>query len=357
MNIKNSLVVTRRCVVMLALLLPGAAFSAAAPELAGVWEGKLAVDAKTSLRVQFTFTKAANGSYSAVLNSPDNVAIKNVPVTALSWDGGNLKLTVPSLSGSYAGTLKGDKIGGQWTQPGSALALELAPWQKPVVTATAAKSLTGSWSGVITVGGVKRNIVFTFRQDASGDFEGTFGLPDQGANIPMANVVFENGELSLKVPAAQLDYKGKLNGNQIAGKMTSPSPAFPADGLDTTMTRGEYKAPAVALKLSAEEFATLKGKWEGKIELANRQTGQKAQIPLILRFETNDKGERFGYLDSPQQGAKGVVVTEATLTADRLVAKVASIGGEFTATLSGNTLTGEWAQAAAGLKTPLTLTR
>lgn len=356
MNHPKRLTFTRRCLVALAVL-PGAVFAAAAPDLAGIWEGKLAVDAKTSLKVQFTFTKAANGSYAAVLNSPDNTAIKNVAVTGLTWDGSNLKLSVPSLSGAYAGTLKSGKIGGQWTQPGGALPLELAPWQKPVVTAGVAKALTGSWSGVIDVAGVKRNIVFTFKQAASGDFEGTFGLPDQGANIPMTNVSFENGELSLKVPAAQIDYKGKLAGNQIVGKLTSPSAAFPPDGLDTTMTRGEYKVPPVPLKLSAEAFTSLKGKWEGTVELTNRQNGEKAQIPLVVRFETNEKGERLGFLDSPKQGAKGVIVTEATLTGDKLVAKIASVGGEFTGTLAGNTLTGEWAQAAAGVKTPLVLTR
>jgi hypothetical protein len=357
MNSWKTLSITRRCAITLALLLPGAVFAAAPPDLAGTWEGKLAVDAKTSLRVQFTFTKAANGSYNAVLNSPDNAAIKDAPVSGVAWDGSNLKLQVPSLSGAYAGTLKAGKIGGQWTQPGGALALELAPWQKPVVTAGTVKALTGSWSGAITIAGIKRNVVFTFKQAASGDFEGTFGLPDQGANIPMSNVTFENGEVSLKVPAAQIDYKGKLNGNQIVGKLTSPNAAFPPEGLDATMTRGEYKAPAVPLKLSADAFASLKGKWEGTIEVANAQSGQKTQLPMVVRFETNEKGEQLGFVDSPKLGAKGVIVTEATMTGDKLVAKVASVGGEFAGTLAGNTLTGEWAQAAAGLKTPLTLKR
>jgi hypothetical protein len=342
----------------LALLLqPSAVLAAAPPELTGMWEGKLAVDPKTSLKVQFTFTKAANGSYTAVLNSPDNPDLKNTPVSGVSWDGSSLKLQVPALSGSYAGTLKNGKLSGQWTQPGGALALELAPFQKP--TATTVQALQGSWSGVLTVAaGITQNIMFTFKQATDGGLEGTFNIPDQGFSAPMASVAFANGELSLKVPQVRLDYTGKVAGNQITGKVVAPNnPSIPADGLPLNMQRGEYKPKVAALKLSAESFAALKGKWQGTLEVQNPQNGNKASLPMVLRFETNDKGEYLGYVDSPSQGAKGLAVTEASLAAGKLAIKIDAVKGEFAGTLSGNTLTGEWAQPAAGVKAPLTLTR
>ena len=62
-------------------LLPATAHAAAPADLAGVWQGKLAVDASNSLAVQFTFTKGANGAYTAVLNSPDNPSIRNTAVS------------------------------------------------------------------------------------------------------------------------------------------------------------------------------------------------------------------------------------------------------------------------------------
>ncbi|MEJ0099984.1 MAG: hypothetical protein WDO12_09650 [Pseudomonadota bacterium] len=186
-----------------ALLLPAlpvAALAAAAPDLAGVWQGKLPVDAKTSLTVQFTFTKGANGAYTAVLNSPDNPALKDTAVSGVNWDGTNLKLQVPSLSGSFAGALKAGSIGGQWTQPGSTLPLSLAPYQKPVLSAANVKSLTGSWSGVLTVAkGLEQNVMFQFKPGAGGELEGTFNIPDQGATLPVKDIVFENGEVSLKI--------------------------------------------------------------------------------------------------------------------------------------------------------------
>ncbi len=100
------------------------------------------------------------------------------------------KLQVPSPSGSYAGTLKNGKIGGQWSQPGSTLALELAPYQKPVVAASPVKALVGTWVGPLAVPGGLQTLTFQFKQAADGGLEGTFqgGLP-----IAASNIVFQNG--------------------------------------------------------------------------------------------------------------------------------------------------------------------
>ena len=126
-----------------------AAPAAAAPDLAGVWQGKLPIDATTSLTIQFTFAKDAKGGYTAVLNSPDNGAIKNTPATGVTWDGSNVKLQVAALSGSYAGALKDGKISGQWTQPGGNLPLVLSPYQKPVHVQGGDGCAAGTWLGNI----------------------------------------------------------------------------------------------------------------------------------------------------------------------------------------------------------------
>ncbi len=113
MNVKTSL----RWLLALGLLSAGSVL--AQTELTGDWRGKLAVDATTSLPVQFTFAKKPDGSYSAVLNSLENENIKNVAASAVSWKDGALKVDVPALSGAYAGALKDDHFEGQWSQTGS----------------------------------------------------------------------------------------------------------------------------------------------------------------------------------------------------------------------------------------------
>jgi len=132
---------------LLLAALPGTLLAGAAPDLTGDWQGKLQMDANNALTVRFTFTKAANGTYTAVLNSPDNPAVKDTAVSGVTWDGTNLKLSVPSLSGAYAGAMKAGKIGGQWTQPGAALPLELSPYQKPVMTVDVVRPFVGAWTG------------------------------------------------------------------------------------------------------------------------------------------------------------------------------------------------------------------
>ncbi|MEO8315158.1 MAG: hypothetical protein ABI645_10210 [Pseudomonadota bacterium] len=334
------------------LLLPGTLLAAAPPELTGTWEGKLAVDPKTSLKVQFTFTKAANGAYTAVLNSPDNADIKNTVVTGVIWDGNNLKLQVPSLSGSYAGILKNGKIGGQWTQPGSTLALELAPFQKPVLDKAATETLAGTWTGPLKVPGGELTFVLRFKTN-EGVLGGTLAVPEQGGReIPMAAVEFSNNKLSFKIPQVTGDFSATLANGVLNGTWTQGGA-----GLPVSLKKGDYKPKVAALKLSAESFAALKGKWQGTLDVPNPQTGKSTALPLVLRFETSDKGEYLGYVDSPSQGAKGLPVSDASLANGKLAIRIDAVKVEFAGALSGNTIVGEWAQPAVGLKAPLTLTR
>jgi hypothetical protein len=346
--------ITRRVfAIALASLLPvmpAAVHAAAATELAGVWQGKLAVDATTSLTVQFTFSKAPNGSYTGVLNSPDNAALKDAPVTGVTWDGTNLKLQVPSLSGSYAGVAKGSTLDGKWTQPGGVLALVLAPYVKPTLTAAASKALAGKWFGAISAAGTTTTITFDIKQEGN-DLTGTFAIPEQGLQgVKITQIESANGDVTLRIAQFQGEYKGKLSGEQITGKFKLPSPVMPPDGFPVTMKRGEYKVEATVLKIAPEAFAQLKGKWEAPMELTNPQNGQKMALKLILRFENNAKGEQVAFLDSPVQNANGLVVNTATFEGGKLSVKVGAVGGEFTGTLAGKTLTGEWAQPAVNFR-------
>src|SRR6266700_2238790 len=80
--------------------------AAAAQDVAGTWQGKLQVDPKTAMTIQFVFTKKPDGSYSAVLNSPDSGAIKNMAADSVVWKAGALSVQVAALSGGFDGTLK-----------------------------------------------------------------------------------------------------------------------------------------------------------------------------------------------------------------------------------------------------------
>lgn len=358
MDTWNMASITRRSgmAAVLALLVtaPTALLAAAPADLSGDWQGKLAIDANNALTVRFTFTRGSNGAYTAVLNSPDNPGVKDTAVSNVTWDGTSLKFAVPTLSGAYAGTLRGGRIAGEWTQPGGKLPLELAPWSKPVLSADAAKPWVGAWNGAINVGGTTQTLTFNIKQGANG-LEGTFGIPDQGVTQPLTDVMVENGELTLRTMQGRFSYSGKLNGNRLVGKMKIPSPVVPPEGADLVMQRGEYQVKPVPLKLSAQSFASLQGKWNGTVVVTNPQSGQTIQLPIVLRFERNAQGEHLGYLDSPSQGVNGMVVSDATLEGNKFTVRVGTIQSEYVGTLAGSKITGEWSQG--GQRLPLELNK
>jgi len=197
--------------------------------------------------------------------------------------------------------------------------------------------------------------VLQFKQGAGGALEGTFSIPDQGLNQPMTDVRLENGELAFRAIQGRLDFKGKIVGGKLAGKLKVPSPVAPPDGIDMSFTRGDYKPAPTALALSAEAIAKLKGKWNGVVSATNPQSGQKIEVPVVVRFETNAKGESNAFLDSPTQGVNGMIVTFASLEGDKLTVRIAAAQVEYIGTLAGNKIGGEWAQG--GQRLPLELTK
>ena len=340
----------------------------AAPELNGIWQGKLAVDPKTSLTIQFTFSKDPKGAYTAVLNSPDNPAIKNTPANGVTWDGTTLKFQVPALQGSYAGTLKSGSVNGTWTQPGATLPLVLAPYSKPVVSKAAAAQIAGSWYGPLNVGpaGGNNNLTaqFKFKADDKGGLTGTFSIPDQGLiDSEMTDVEFTDGKLTARIPRANnAQYIATLTNGELKGSLKIAGPGVPPDGIPLSVKKGEYAAPVHALKLTNEQYAAVSGKWQGKLEIQPPPNPQNAAPPkvtltMVLRFNTNANGQYVGFLDSPDQKAKDIPIDEVTLTNGELAFKVAVVRGEYKGKLAGNTLTGEWVQAGGAVKAPLVLSR
>lgn len=281
--------------------------------------------------------------------------MNGTPVSGVSWDGANLKLSVPALQGSYTGKLVGDRIAGEWTQPGGKLPLELAPYQKAVLSPHAMRSYVGSWNGMLDLAGQKQTLVFEFSVGAGGSLEGTFSIPDQGMTQPMADLNLENGELSFNTLGGRISYKGRLAANRLAGKLKVPSPVSPPDGVDIALQKGAYKPDPVVLTMSADAFAKLKGRWTGTVSVTNPQGGQKVELPIVVRFENDAQGQQLGYLDSPAQGVNGMIVTAATLDGDRFNVRVGAISAEYAGTLAGSRITGQWNQG--GQRLPLQLDR
>jgi len=351
--------------ILAVLALACGAALAAQQELTGTWQGKLQVDPKTALTIQFTFTKQPDGSYSAVLNSPDNPAMKNVAANAVSFGDGSLKIAVTALSGSYAGTLKGSSFEGQWTQPGSVLPLVLSPYQKPVLSKAAIKTLNGAWNGQLKGPAGSLTMVTRFKVDDKGELVGALAVPEQGGQeIAMSDIEFADNKLSFKVPQAH----GEFVATYADGAFNGAWKQFnqPPDGVPVVLKRGDVGLPVYPLKLSNADFAKLNGYWAGTLQPkgpdgkpATTPDGKVVSLPIVLRILADSEARYVGFIDSPSQGAKGIPVTEASLAGAKLDVKVASLLADYQADLSGSTLTGQWTQGPPGrqLSNPLNLTR
>jgi hypothetical protein len=326
-----------RLFLVAGLLCASAAF--AETDLAGDWRGKLAVDANTTLPVQFMFTKKPDGSYAAVLNSLENAFIKNVAASSVTWKDGALKVDVPALSGSYAGTLKEDHFEGQWSQTGGK-PISLILSRPPPPSKADVETLTGGWQGQMQGPG-KLTIIFEFNQDAKGGLAGFLSVPEQGAlRMPLANLEVGNGEITFKIPPIGGEYRGTFSGTAMTGKFKQGGQPQNGTPLDLAKT---HVATSQRLGLGGDAFERLYGNWMGMV--ADHETQ--------LLFSMNGT-QQVAFLNVIAQ-KKNLPITSVALTGKKLVFKIDSVKGEFVGELAGNKLTGVW--TAEGKSSPASWTK
>ena len=95
---------------------------------------------------------------------------------------------------------------------------------------------------------------------------------------------------------------------------------------------------------------TIDGVWVGTLDVG------AMKLRIVFHVATTDAG-LTATMDSPDQGAKGIVVSSAVRTGDAVKFDVAVAHGGFAGTLSKDleTMTGTWSQG--GNELPLVLTR
>ncbi|MGD9158063.1 MAG: hypothetical protein PVG39_06625 [Desulfobacteraceae bacterium] len=311
----------------------------ASEDIIGKWEGTLAPAPDNELIIDFIINKTDDGSYSVVLNSPDQGAIKNIKANSVVYKSGKLSLGVTDLNGSYEGVLKDGKFEGSWKQEGALIPLNLSPYKKPVLSREDQNVLLGGWHGPFDIPNISLTAVVRFEM-VDGKFVGFFDVPEQGVkDYSITDVVLSNGNISFKVPRAE--YKGKLANNEIVGRLLQPG----RSPIPITLKKGKYKAPTYSLNLPQETRENLSGEWHGHVKTQN------SEEHVIFRFETIKKGDFLGFHDNPDRNVKGAMVYEATLTDGKLTLKVS--GARLEGKLAGDELIGQF---IPGSGSPMDLT-
>ena len=249
---------------------------------------------------------------------------------------------MPALSGGYAGTLRNGVLEGEWSQEGAKLPLSLRPYEKSTLTQAEIAVLRGEWSGKFSAHGLNVDHRSPLQHRRRWRAASRGGCPEQGVKDSEAkDVALDDGHFSVKVPAAGVEIKGQLKGEQIVGQWNQVGNSIPL-----TLKKGRHVAAASYLDLPAAARERSR-----PLERDARAT------TAIVRFETDAQGRMLGFLDMPQQNIRNIPITEAMLAGTKLAFAVPGYGEKYTGELAGNNWTGELTQLGMPKPVPLVLTR
>ncbi|MGA8029315.1 MAG: serine hydrolase domain-containing protein [Bryobacteraceae bacterium] len=194
----------------------------------GDWEGTLDTGAG-SLRLLLHVKADEAGKLSVSLDSIDQGA-KGLPGANAVLNGNDFSFDVPSVQGSYKGTLSADAktLTGTWNQ-GAPLPLvfkrqETAESNGKPVTAS---PVDGDWAGVLRAGGVSLRLALHVKAVAVDILDVSLDSLDQGSmGIPCKNAKLQDNTFSFDVPAVNGKYSGTLSGDhsKLTGTWTQGQP-------------------------------------------------------------------------------------------------------------------------------------
>ena len=316
-------------------------------DIDGVWAGRLEVAPGNAMDVHFTLAQDAAGAWTAIVNSPETGAIKDVAASSVSFDGTTLNIDVAALSGSYTGTLANGTFTGEWTQPGGKLPMNLAPYVASVLSDEAMALLLGQWHGKAQLPGVSIDIIFNFERNEAGEFVGNTQQGDTSSpKVALADISFENNELFFRVPQARAEYRATLVNGAFNGGLKQGPQDIPLN-----IVKGEFVAEKITLALTDADYEKLAGEWSGTLA----PPGAPSALTLVMSFTRDASGAIVGTFRSPQQGNTQLKITTATLTGTTLAVELKLPPAKFSGELDGTSITGNWTQGPGTL--PLTLTK
>lgn len=221
------------------LILPWLSTTALAQDISGTWEGMLEVAPDTEISVRFELDTDDSGGYEAMLNSPDAGAIKAVQAESVSFNGTQLAIDIPSLSGSYKGAWNGEGFVGEWKHPGAVLPMNLKPLVATELSQGTIDALLGQWSGKLKVPGGEYNMLFHFELDEANEFTGvTQNVDTDSERWEITDIRLEQGELFFRNPQISAEYQGTLSDDTVTGSWIQGG-----DQYELNVSRGDSTPP------------------------------------------------------------------------------------------------------------------
>jgi len=221
----NTLRSSMRRIVILSLLMMVAftgpnVLAQQKPKIVGDYVGALG-----PLHLRLHLTTGSEGSLSGTLDSPDQGAL-GLPCADFHLDGIALTFSVPSVHGTWKGSVGGDgaSLSGTWNQ-GSPLPLNFM--RETFALAAKASPVDGIWLGTLQAGPQSLRAQLQVKSNTAGREFCTFDSLDQHATgLECANVVWTENDFSFDIPVVHGHWGGKLSadGKTLAGTWNQGSP-------------------------------------------------------------------------------------------------------------------------------------
>lgn len=152
---------------------------------------------------------------------------------------------------------------------------------------TQAQNMEGSWHGNLSVGNQSLGIAFHFNKDDKGQCTGKMDVPKQSAlNIPVDVLFLTSDSVSLRIPALNVVYGGKLTKDTIKGIFRQYGMPFALDLLAGDLPKpNRPQEPAEPFDYKTEEVSFTNGMahatFSGTLTYPVGYTGQQP-VPVVL---------------------------------------------------------------------------
>ncbi len=345
----------------------GAIEGRAENDLLGAWEGEMKMGKMRMRMILSIKENPDNQKVQATMAFPDR-GVRDLPVNAILFNDPDLLFEFDGFGGAFRGSFNESRseITGAWNfnmnqGPRSAQEMtfkrtEEADLEVPELDfdyAAGDPELKGLWSGRMQVAPeVEFGMVFRIGTDEQEALRGFLDIPEQGAkDIPVNPIEFNSPEIALAVPGIGMKMKGKMASDGKSWTATMDSfggkKEVRFNRLDSLK---DLEKPALSYEVGAGKEKVL-GFWEGTLEV------QGTSLRLAIALGVSSEGEYHGTMDSLDQNARGIPMSQVNLKEGGFEFRWSAMGATYSGHLLDNEseLVGEFKQGP--ITVPLAMKR
>ncbi len=211
------------------------------------------------------------------------------------------------------------------------------------LSAAAAFGQAGHWEANLQIPDRVIGLAVDIDKNAKGEWIGSFAIPAQNMS-GLALSEFKIAGQSVKFKVADIpnspSFDLKLTSEtKMTGMLNTPQADLPVE----FEKKGDAKV--VQPVTSKAVSKALEGDWAGAIETPN------GTLNLIIHFKNNADQTVTATMDSPDQGAKDLKLTEVSESDMAVAFKLAVVNGGYKGTLNkeGTEIAGDWSQGGTSL--------